>query len=701
MPNNKKIMKTLNGYEIYDEKARINKVDLPIDSYGNVNHGNDGQVLISKGNGKTEWKDNSDATVTTDSITKALGYTPANAETVSALQEQIADHDGNTTKHITSAERTKWNKNTTDIIALNQELANMKGIVVESVDEMTDTSKQYVLKSTGTIWEYKETTTEKEVTVTDNIVGTDDNPYYDSSRFGSDGGVTTSASYAAYIVSPYIDLSKYEDRVIELHLEGADYLIDTDDGTKPYVQNQIFDKDMNRIYARNKSLLEEGILLGLNGIAGMINGEKSATLTITPPVSYASVKTPFRYIRFCGKGALNDSNIYVTYKDTEIVTEATWVDTGVAFGSGGSGGVDTETLAKISELNNEGADPTTIKLLAKPVLDFYNSADYPSDDYTSSHLERITYPCRADIPIPFNVKWNHNEDAMRTTLVVNTKAIGTVNNYRMRIYDVTGFNNYPIYNLLPNTTYYYKVTHVLADGNLVEAKSGSFRTSNESIRLIHIDGTQNVRDLGGWTGLDGKKVKYGKLFRGATFSDSSFNGLIVTGKGRLSLGELKIQAELNLGAVDTETSIASNCSYQKVGYSNYATAITDATARANFKTVLEKIVSWLSESTPRNVYFHCQGGCDRTGTLSFQLLGLLGVSESDLAKEYELSSFSDIGFGRLRTTTKAVNTYDYVGMVEAIKTYDGTTITDKFYNFAIACGVSADTITSFRNLMLE
>ena len=129
-----------------------------------------------------------------------------------------------------------------------------------------------------------------------------------------------------------------------------------------------------------------------------------------------------------------------------------------------------------------------------------------------------------------------------------------------------------------------------------------------------------------------------------------------------------------------------------------------------FKTLLEYIVSCLDgtlavnglSTVARNIYMHCQGGCDRTGTLSFLLLGLLGVSESDLAKEYELSSFSDIGFGRLRTTTKAVDTYDYVGMVEALKAYSGDTITDKFYNFATTgCGISADTITSFRNLMLE
>ena len=67
-----------------------------------------------------------------------------------------------------------------------------------------------------------------------------------------------------------------------------------------------------------------------------------------------------------------------------------------------------------------------------------------------------------------------------------------------------------------------------------------------------------------------------------------------------------------------------------------------------------------------------------------------------------MSSFSNIGFGRLRTTTESVNTYDYVGMVEALKAYSGDTITDKFYNFATTgCGISADTITNFRNLMLE
>lgn len=423
---------------------------------------------------------------------------------------------------------------------------------------------------------------------------------------------------------------------------------------------------------------------------------------MTPPLTYASGHIAFRYMRFCGKGQLSTSNIYITYKSTEKVQSGQWIDTGVPFGyiAGGNSTIAKELESKVAELCNKGPDSEMVKLLSAPVLDFYNKPDYPDDDYTTTQLGKITYPCRADIPVPYTVKWEHNEDAMRTIVAVDTKAIGTSNKYSMIYYDATGFDNYPLYNLIPNKTYFYKVTHVLADGSLVDAKSGSFKTSLETWRLLNIDGTQNVRDLGGWTGLNGKKVKYGKIIRGASLSDSSCAGLCLTGRGKLALAELNIQAELNLGAVDSETTIAANCDYKKIYYSNYATAITDSGARSALKTILEAMVAWLE--LPKNIYMHCQGGCDRTGTLSFIILGLLGVSESDLSKEYELSSFSSIGFNRLRNTTKAVDVYDYSGMVAAIKGYAGDSFTDKIYNFVTTdCGVAVDTIIKLRNMMLE
>lgn len=564
--------------------------------------------------------------------------------------------------------------------------------IVDSVDEMADTSKKYVLSSTGNIWTFKDTTIIKEIT--EKIIGTTENPYLDGNRLSSDGSAVNDS--AEMVLTPYIDISKYEKYgKIKLKLAGIQYIYPSH---KTNVKLALYDDYKNKIIC-GESCIDGNY--GYGGVIGFaIADDNSASVEITIPYTYAGKIV--KYMRFNTIGTSEESDITITYKGE--VTESQWCDTGVSYG------VDNKTKDKISSLNNEGADPSSLTLLSQPVLDFYNSGDYPDYDYTITHLSKITYPCRADTPVPYTIKWAHNENAMRTTVAVDTKAIGAVNAYTMRTYDATGLDNYPIYNLLPNTTYYYKVTHILSDGSITEAKSGSFTTSAETIRLLNIDGTQNVRDLGGWTGLNGKKVKYGKLIRGASFSDSSFPSLILTGKGRLALAELKVQAELNLGATDTETSISSNCAYKKLYYTNYAIAITDSTARANFKILLEWIVSCLDgtlsvsglETVTRNVYIHCQGGCDRTGTLCFLLLGLLGISESDLAKEYELSSFSDVGFGRLRTTKKAIDVYDYVGMIEALKQYSGTTITEKFVDFATTgCNISMEKINKFRELMLE
>lgn len=41
-------------------------------------------------------------------------------------------------------------------------------------------------------------------------------------------------------------------------------------------------------------------------------------------------------------------------------------------------------------------------------------------------------------------------------------------------------------------------------------------------------------------------------------------------------------------------------------------------------------------------------------------------------------------------------------MVTALKTYSGSRLAEKFADFAqMGCGVSADTVSSFRTLMLE
>lgn len=514
-------------------------------------------------------------------IGASSGYTLTEAdktEIAGKIAAEIPEVDATLTKSGQAADAAVVGNR---ISALSGELDNFiasggfSAPIVDSVDEMVDTSKQYILKSTGTIWEYKETTAVG--TVTENC--DDGYTYPENSRLGSDGSVVTGGTYKGYVVTPYIDLLKYP-VPFTLHLDGGTFLPTTSDS---YTKMASYTADKAKIacYSTVSNLVDSLLNVSDLDVSASANNAGSITFRKEPKTNNDNNDSVLKYVRFSGKATLATIRTYVTYIGT--TTTQGWVDTGVSYGSSDT----TELTKKVAALNNEGTDPTTVTLLPADVLAFYNSAAYPDDDYTVTHLEKITYPYRADIPVPYIVKWNYNESAMRTTVAVDTRAIGTVNAYTLRTYDATGLNKFPIYNLLPNKTYYYKVTHVMQDGSLVEAKNGSFTTSSETWRLLYIDGTQNVRDLGGWTGLNGKKVKYGKIIRGAALNDSSLPELLLTGKGRRSLGELAIQAELNLGATDTGTSIASNCVYKKIGYTNYAIAFTGETYRAQFKEVLE------------------------------------------------------------------------------------------------------------------
>ena len=76
-----------------------------------------------------------------------------------------------------------------------------------------------------------------------------------------------------------------------------------------------------------------------------------------------------------------------------------------------------------------------------------------------------------------------------------------------------------IYNLMPSTTYFWKVEGDKAGDT---SDVSSFTTEDLPVRLIYAEGTSNVRDAGGWS-AGGTSVNYGNVYRG--------NQLIAYGKG--------------------------------------------------------------------------------------------------------------------------------------------------------------------------
>ena len=254
-------------------------------------------------------------------------------------------------------------------------------------------------------------------------------------------------------------------------------------------------------------------------------------------------------------------------------------------------------------------------------------------------------------------------------------------------------NYKPIGQTAGGVTHYNEVPNVLtpfASGG----KAGTLKPL-DALRWIRTSAgatAWNVRDLGGWP-CDGGAVKYGLLIRG---------GKLAAADRAVLVGELGIQHDLDLrgreggGSDDepdmTESPLGSDVWYTRTQqYAWYA-----LTPVATWQTYLRCVIDAVTHREP--VYFHCTAGADRTGTLACVLEGLLGMSQSDIDKDYELTTFYS-GSGS-DATARRRNESDWKGLINAINAVSGDTFRDKCVRFAVGtCGMSLADINAYRAAM--
>lgn len=251
-----------------------------------------------------------------------------------------------------------------------------------------------------------------------------------------------------------------------------------------------------------------------------------------------------------------------------------------------------------------------------------------------------------------------------------------------------------LYNLMPGLTYYYKT----ADG-----KSAGQFTVGGTLRMLYVgDNSYNVRDLGGKKVADGRYVKYGKLFRSGEFN----GGYVATDAELQTMRNLGVGAEIDLRNFDNSGVGISpfgftveEGNYYSVGGDHYIGdgpgTINDAEAKLHWKNEFKLVLNNLRQA--RGVDFHCRIGADRTGIFAFLLEGLLGVSEADLLRDYETTSFSTAAGVRTKTQ------YGYNDLMK--NTFTGSTATalrNSFNSYFInKLGIKQSEINEFRNLMLD
>ena len=244
--------------------------------------------------------------------------------------------------------------------------------------------------------------------------------------------------------------------------------------------------------------------------------------------------------------------------------------------------------------------------------------------------------------------------------------------------------------------------------NMEPLKAGTFAFSGKTykivpeggVRMIYTPSVWNVRDLGGWA-CTGGRVKYGKIFRGGHFGSitDADKATIINWLGVATDIDLRNNSET--GGITTSP-LGAGVEYFHQSLDFYANAVSTSASSARTVAVLKKVMACVAANKP--CYFHCMSGADRTGTIAYLLLSLLGVSQSDKDKEYELTAFSDEADGkRFRNTNYNVtNGNGWYPLIKYFRdTYTGENDNEKVVAWAVANGITATEINAFRAAMIS
>lgn len=373
-------------------------------------------------------------------------------------------------------------------------------------------------------------------------------------------------------------------------------------------------------------------------------------------------------------------------------------------------------------------DPVAVHNIENSVLTTYLDrtpySNWGASTYFSGDLAKNCVD--QDHPAPYVISWTGSASSYEVTLTDLTKGAAVFEN---RTVSAT---SYSFENMIPGHKYEYSVK---AGGQKVAG--GKFLTEGR-VRMVNIDDSWNYRDLGGWTGLNGRKVKYDHIFRGGSLNGYWGRGTasnytvvdqtnpanyVFSAKSRQQMEDMGINAELDLRATRAEEGNDRSTDYShawSLGQSNTGIAdynymqIKTSGAQSSPLTddAVVRDVEWIIDQVlaGRKVAFHCKSGADRTGCVAFTIYSLLGVSLGDIAFEFEITNFSHeqkVVKGSSEIRGKYTNRVGDAYYSKGFTTLTGSTTQEKAYYYLNqyfgskgGATISATKLDSFISYML-
>ena len=284
----------------------------------------------------------------------------------------------------------------------------------------------------------------------------------------------------------------------------------------------------------------------------------------------------------------------------------------------------------------------------------------------------------------------------------------------------------------------------VADGQ--SSASVNFRTEDLAPRLIRIENVPNARDLGGWKGLDGRRIRQGVLFRTSGLNDNpprrylpgaevmrldAAGKLVAMDKDgrllhqRIAHGEdFSTNESVRVGFLSEKararlTDAERTRALEAYGFRSDVDLRRDAECFGMTGSPLGGEVHWhhvpylpydidgeaardcnrrvlrfLLDPANHPAVFHCIGGADRTGTVACLIEALLGVSEDDLWKDYLATGF----WGEVSNRKH----HDmFAHLMYQLRQCGGHSLAECVKSYFLDLGFTVAEITAFRELMLE
>lgn len=242
--------------------------------------------------------------------------------------------------------------------------------------------------------------------------------------------------------------------------------------------------------------------------------------------------------------------------------------------------------------------------------------------------------------------------------------------------------------------------------------TGTFATEDVTPRFLRAGSrtaaeggpdVSNVRDMGGYVGLDGRRVRQGRLFRTGQLDRDGVS--ILSDETRAFFCDfLKVKTEIDLRGTLSASPLGAGVALVDAEVLSYAHYSNAEGAKSTTVTGFKALFAALSKEASYPAFFHCAAGQDRTGCIAYILGALLGVDESELVKDWEASVFHNAkgGFGfALSADYQAGDYYDLDVFVRGLRTFGKATMRENAEAWAKHCGCTDADIAAFRSLMLE